>query len=641
MWDLSFSALNEDSGFWPRLQRRCYGGFRRLSGLSQRFWLSRAYFPFLLWVALGFAALRQPVYGAMALLGICIWLLVFCRDLLASVTPFLLVFLLSTQRYESLGDFLPCAVLAAPFFAALIWHLMVWPVTFRVGRSATGLLLVSAATLLGGCGILSMHQLLQPLSLYYVGCLGGGMLVFYVLLRSCLTYSKGYDLHRRFAAIFCVLGVCMACLVMLDYAVRWQEFLQVHTTLYLKYRNFATALLLTTLPMSFYLSLKKPAHLLGVAVQAAGLALTGSRSALLFGAALLGLGFVYLVRWGLIPRKAVLPLCVAGAVLAVLVWRTDLRGISNFSTALLVIDLIVIFSPKIPGLSYTGGLGMTGWIKIPGIGLTFQPVELAKLITIFFIATLGSQYNGRIDTARDYVKLCGMLSIPFLAVVAMGDLGSGLVVLVSGAIVICMSGARREWVLSTLALLVGLVALVLALDSVFDSLLGHDVLIKQYQMNRLTVFIDPDNADSDDAYNLQQSLIAVGSGGFFGKGLGHATQSAGGFLPEFHTDFVFAFLSETFGFCGSFLLLCLYVLLIFSTIRVAFKCESLFLRLSCVGIVGMWAFQTFENIGMCIGMMPITGIPLPFISFGSSSMMIQLLTVGIVQSIWRHRSGAA
>ena len=102
-----------------------------------------------------------------------------------------------------------------------------------------------------------------------------------------------------------------------------------------------------------------------------------------------------------------------------------------------------------------------------------------------------------------------------------------------------------------------------------------------------------------------------------------------------------AFLSETFGFCGSFLLLCLYVLLIFSTIRVAFKCESLFLRLSCVGIVGMWAFQTFENIGMCIGMMPITGIPLPFISFGSSSMMIQLLTVGIVQSIWRHRSGAA
>ena len=308
----------------------------------------------------------------------------------------------------------------------------------------------------------------------------------------------------------------------------------------------------------------------------------------------------------------------------------------------------MIFSPKIPGLSYTGGLGMTGWIKIPGIGLTFQPVELAKLITIFFIATLGSQYNGRIDTVRDYVKLCGMLSIPFLAVVAMGDLGyqaheqgQGRQHPFAARTAHADDDSARDQHDQARAQVVGLVALVLALDSVFDSLLGHDVLIKQYQMNRLTVFIDPDNADSDDAYNLQQSLIAVGSGGFFGKGLGHATQSAGGFLPEFHTDFVFAFLSETFGFCGSFLLLCLYVLLIFSTIRVAFKCESLFLRLSCVGIVGMWAFQTFENIGMCIGMMPITGIPLPFISFGSSSMMIQLLTVGIVQSIWRHRSGAA
>ena len=132
------------------------------------------------------------------------------------------------------------------------------------------------------------------------------------------------------------------------------------------------------------------------------------------------------------------------------------------------------------------------------------------------------------------------------------------------------------------------------------------------------------------------ALIAVGSGGFFGKGLGHATQSAGGFLPEFHTDFVFAFLSETFGFCGSFLLLCLYVLLIFSTIRVAFKCESLFLRLSCVGIVGMWAFQTFENIGMCIGMMPITGIPLPFISYGSSFMIVNFMMLGLINSVWVH-----
>ncbi len=329
-----------------------------------------------------------------------------------------------------------------------------------------------------------------------------------------------------------------------------------------------------------------------------------------------------------------------GLVLAVLIWRQDLRGLADIPTALLVIDIIVIFSPKIPGLSYTGGLGMTGWIKIPLINLTFQPVELAKLITIALVSSLGAQYNGKIDSVREYIKLCAMLAIPFLCVFAMGDLGSGLVVLVSGAVVICMSGAKREWILATLAIMVGLVSLLLALDSVLDNLLGQDVLLKEYQMNRLTVFLDPESSSSDDAYNVQQSLIAVGSGGFFGKGIGNATQSTGGFLPEAHTDFVFATLSETFGFAGAIFLLLLYVVLIFSTIRVAIRCESMFLKLVAVGIVGMWTFQIYENIGMCISLMPITGIPLPFISFGSSSMMVQLATVGIVQSIWRHRSAA-
>ncbi len=330
-----------------------------------------------------------------------------------------------------------------------------------------------------------------------------------------------------------------------------------------------------------------------------------------------------------------------GLVLAILIWRQDLRWLGDIPTALLVIDIIVIFSPKIPGLSYTGGLGMTGWIQIPIIRLTFQPVELAKLITIFLVASLGAQYNGKIDSVREYIKLCAMLAVPFLCVFAMGDLGSGLVVLVSGAVVVCMSGAKREWVLATLAVLVGMVSLLLALDSVLDNLLGTDVLLKDYQINRLTVFIDPEASNSDDAYNVQQSLIAVGSGGFFGKGIGNATQSTGGFLPEAHTDFIFALLSETFGFVGAIFLLLLYVLLIFSTIRVSIKCDSMFLKLVAVGIVGMWTFQIFENIGMCISMMPITGIPLPFISFGSSSMMVQLATVGIVQSIWRHRTSAA
>ena len=128
-----------------------------------------------------------------------------------------------------------------------------------------------------------------------------------------------------------------------------------------------------------------------------------------------------------------------GAVLAIVLYRIDYRNLSGMATVLLVIDLIVIFSPYIPGLSYRAK-GMTGWIRVPGIGLTFQPVEMAKIITVFFIASLTAQFNGRIPSLREYAKLCGMLFIPFGAVVAAGDLGSGLVVFFAGATVIMMGG---------------------------------------------------------------------------------------------------------------------------------------------------------------------------------------------------------
>lgn len=329
-----------------------------------------------------------------------------------------------------------------------------------------------------------------------------------------------------------------------------------------------------------------------------------------------------------------------GLFLAFLCWRSDFSGLAGMTTVLLVIDLIVLFSPYIPGLSYNAK-GMTGWIKIPLIGLTFQPVELAKLITIFFVASLGAQYNGRIDSVREYVKFCAMLMVPFGAAVVAGDLGSGLVIFFAGAAIIMMSGPRKEWVLCTVALIIGLVSIMLALDSVLDGMLGRDVLLKQYQMNRLLVFIDPESDTSGAGYNLLQSMIAVGSGGFFGKGVGNASQAGAGFLPEAHTDFVFALLSEEFGFAGAMVLLALYALLIFSTIRIAYRSDSQFLRLVAVGIVGIWLFQILENIGMCIGLMPITGIPLPFISFGSSSMLMQMANVGIVQSIWRCRTKAS
>ena len=224
-----------------------------------------------------------------------------------------------------------------------------------------------------------------------------------------------------------------------------------------------------------------------------------------------------------------------------------------------------------------------------------------------------------------------------LALIVITDLGSGLVVLFLGATIIICSGAPRNWVLATIALIVGVSALVV-ITSMTD---GLPHVLKDYQLKRLLVFSDPSIDPSGDGYNLQQAKIAIGSGGFFGKGLGNATQAGNGFLPEAHTDFVFALYAEQFGFVGCVVLLGLFAWMIFATILLAMRISASFGKLVLVGCAALWTFQVLENVGMCIGIMPITGIPLPFISFGSSSMLTQLICVGIVQSVWRHRQKAA
>ncbi len=325
-----------------------------------------------------------------------------------------------------------------------------------------------------------------------------------------------------------------------------------------------------------------------------------------------------------------------GLVVAYLMWRYDYRTLANMSTALLVLDVILMLLPKVPGLGVSAK-GMTGWVMIPLIHFRFQPSEIGKLVTIFLMASLGAEYNGKIDTLRDYLKLCGILTIPFGLILILPDLGTGLIILVTGATIIVCSGAKRSWVLVTLAVVVAGAALV-----VITSLTpGLPHILKQYQLNRLIVFMDSSVDPNGDGYNLLQAKIAVGSGGFFGKGIGNATQAGTGFLPEAHTDFVFALLAEEFGFVGAIVLLALFGLLVFSTILLAQRVEAPFGKLVLVGCATMWTFQLLQNVGMCIGIMPITGIPLPFVSFGSSSMVVQLTAVGMVQSVWHHIPKAA
>ena len=326
-----------------------------------------------------------------------------------------------------------------------------------------------------------------------------------------------------------------------------------------------------------------------------------------------------------------------GGVAAVVIWRYDVRSLANMTHLLFALDIALMLLPHVPGLSYDAN-GMVGWIRVPFVGLTLQTSEIAKPVTILLMASVTAEHNGRIETLRDYVRLCAILLVPFVLILSQPDLGTGLVILVLGAAIIICGGARRSWVLVTLALLIAGVALIILTSSI-EEFPFH--ILKPYQLNRLVVFIDPSADPTGSGYNLQQAKIAVGSGGLLGKGVGHATQAGQGFLPEAHTDFVFALLCEEFGFLGAIVLLGLFAWMVLATLALALRVESPFDKLVLVGMVAMVTFQVLENVGMCLGIMPITGIPLPFISQGSSSMLTQLMCVGIVQSLWRHRQRSA
>ncbi len=323
-----------------------------------------------------------------------------------------------------------------------------------------------------------------------------------------------------------------------------------------------------------------------------------------------------------------------GIVFMLVLWRIDYRIFAPMLIPLLIIDALLLISPHFPIIGYSAG-GAQSWVNL---GIRFQPGELAKIVTILLMASMVSRYQGRIDNPREYINCIGVLLIPFLCILTQPDLGTGLILIFIGATILFVGGTNRRFLLITVGGLVGVVALALLIDPILDEIAGGDVFIKDYQMNRLLVFLDSSADTSDSGYNLEQAKIAIGSGGLFGKGLGNATQSALGFLPEAPTDFVFCTVAEQLGLLGVLALLALFGGLLFLCIRIAISTESLFGKLIIMGACGMWLFQILENIGMCCGLMPITGIPLPFMSYGSSAMICNLGCVGLIFSIWSREA---
>ena len=329
---------------------------------------------------------------------------------------------------------------------------------------------------------------------------------------------------------------------------------------------------------------------------------------------------------------------IIGLVPLVTAWLVDYRRLQGWVGPLLIADALLILSPKIPGLGTTAK-GATSWLAIGGVRL-FQPSEPAKLLTIIVMASIIASYKGRIESGRDVLKVLGVLAVPLGLILLQPDLGTGMVFVAITAGMLLVGGLKPRWFLIFAVVGTVLVGGMLSLNTTLDRALHRDVLIKEYQLNRLLVFVDPTRDPHGAGYNLEQSKIAIGSGEIAGKGLGSGTQSNLRFLPEPHTDFIFSVLGEETGFTGALLLLGLYLALLITALEISAQSRDLYGSLIVAGVISMWTFQILENIGMTIGLMPITGIPLPFMSFGSSFMVTNLLAVGMLSSVWTRRLGA-
>lgn len=270
--------------------------------------------------------------------------------------------------------------------------------------------------------------------------------------------------------------------------------------------------------------------------------------------------------------------------------------------------------------------GSKRWIELGGFQL--QPSEFGKLLFVLALAGFLADRARRVHEPRVVLQTIGLALLPILLVFKQPDLGTALVY--TAAVAACLFVAGIRW--SHLAVLISVGVLVIASVVWFLPAAGIEVL-EPYQTARLTGFTNPDSDPAGSTYNVTQSITAVGSGGLNGRGVEGATQTRLDYLPEHHTDFVFAALAEQRGFFGAALLLGLYLLVVWRGLRVIAVARDAFSAIVAGGIVIAFLFQVFVNVGMTMGIAPVTGIPLPFVTVGGSSMVANLIAIGVLQAI--------
>lgn len=312
---------------------------------------------------------------------------------------------------------------------------------------------------------------------------------------------------------------------------------------------------------------------------------------------------------------------------------------------------VILFSDynawqRYAGLMYWGSVVMLALVRVPYVGceilgarrwiclgpVTIQPSEFAKLAILVTLATHLSRKE-RLESWTDLVSPLVHVGVPWLLVLAQPDLGTSLVFVAILAGMLFMAGAP----VGKLTLLFGG-----GLGAVVAGIWAHVKFgvwlpLKEYQLMRIIVFIKPEMDPLRAGYQIIQSKIAIGSGGIFGKGLFSGTQNQLQFLPEQHTDFIFSVVAEELGLVGATALLFLFFLLLSRAIRIAVQAKDGFGVLLATGVVAMLTFHVFVNVGSTIGMMPVTGIPLPFVSYGGSSMLTNSVAVGMLLNVFMRR----
>jgi len=270
--------------------------------------------------------------------------------------------------------------------------------------------------------------------------------------------------------------------------------------------------------------------------------------------------------------------------------------------------------------------GSKRWIELPFF--TFQASELGKVLLIAALAGFAIDRARRVSEGQRTARLLFMGLVPALIVFLQPDLGTAVTYVVITLAILFVAGVR--W--THFALLGTLLACTVAAVLVIAPAIGHPVL-KGYQQERLTSFLNPSSDPRDATYQIDQSLIAVGSGGKTGRGP-NSTQTENGFVPDRTTDFIFSVVGERFGFVGAAFVLALYALLIWRALRIMTLSKNLYGSLIAGAIAAMFMCQVFVNVGVAIGIMPVTGIPLPLMSFGGSSVVVTFMAIGLLQSIY-------